>query len=84
MKKLDSKSIDKLVGENLKRIREEQGKSQQHIGDLIELTNQQISKFERGINGFNVSQLYVIAQDCDVDMNYFFDLNKNFTEVDIY
>jgi len=73
MKMLENKDIDILVGKNLKRLREEQGKSQQYIGDLIELTNQQISKFERGINGFNVSQLYIIAQECDVDMNYFFE-----------
>ena len=72
MKKLDSKEIDKIVGENLKRLRNELGKSQQDIGDIIELSNQQISKFESGKNGFNVNQLFLIAQACKVDMNYFF------------
>ena len=42
------------------------------IGDIIELSNQQISKFESGKNGFNVNQLFLIAQNCNVDMNYFF------------
>ncbi len=72
MKKLDSKEVDVLVGKNLKRLRDELGKSQQDIGDIIELSNQQMSKFESGKNGFNVNQLFIIAQECDVDMNYFF------------
>lgn len=72
MKKLDSKEIDILVGINLKKLRGELGKSQQEIGDIIELSNQQISKFESGKNGFNVNQLFLIAQNCNVDMNYFF------------
>jgi len=73
LKILENKDIDILVGKNIKRLREDQGKIQQYIGDLIELTNPQISKFERGFNSFNVSQLYIIAQECYVDMNYFFE-----------
>jgi transcriptional regulator with XRE-family HTH domain len=72
MKKLDGKEIDILIGTNLKRLRAELGKSQQDIGDMIELSNQQVSKFESGKNGLNANQLFMIAQGCDVDMNYFF------------
>lgn len=72
MKKFNAGEIDKLVGRNLKKLRKEKKKSQQAIGDIIELSNQQVSKFESGKNGFNVSQLYLIAQECEVDMNYFF------------
>lgn len=72
MKKLNSKEIDILVGKNLKRLRSELAISQQDIGNIIELSNQQISKFESGKNGFNVNQLFLIAQACKVDMNYFF------------
>jgi len=72
MKKLDGKEIDTLIGINLKRLRAELGKSQQDIGDMIELSNQQVSKFESGKNGLNANQLFMIAQECGVDMNYFF------------
>lgn len=72
MKKLDDKEIDILIGENLKRLRSDLGKSQQNIGDIIELSNQQISKFENGKNSLNANQLFMIAQECGVDMNYFF------------
>ena len=69
MKKLDGKEINVLVGLNLKRLRDELRKSQHVIGDIIELSNQQIWKCK---NGFNVNQLFLIAQACKVDMNYFF------------
>lgn len=42
MKKLDGKEINVLVGLNLKRLRDELRKSQHVIGDIIELSNQQI------------------------------------------
>lgn len=72
MKKLDGKEIDILIGTNLKRLRVELSKSQQDIGDMIELSNQQVSKFESGKNSLNANQLFMIAKECDVDMNYFF------------
>jgi len=48
------------------------GKSQQCFADILEITNQQYSKFETGQNSINASQLFLIAQEYSADMNYFF------------
>jgi transcriptional regulator with XRE-family HTH domain len=76
MQKIDSAEADKLICKNLKSLRLTLGKSQQCFADILEITNQQYSKFETSQNSINASQLFLIAQEYSADMNQFFNENS--------
>ena len=75
MQKIDSVKADELICKNLKSLSLKLGKSQQCFADILEITNQQYSKFETGQNSINANQLFLIAQEYSVDMNQFFNEN---------
>lgn len=47
--------------------------SQTQVGTAVELTFQQIQKYERGANRISSSRLYEFARVLDVPVSYFFD-----------
>jgi len=47
--------------------------SQEHLGEAIGLTFQQVQKYERGANRIGASRLWDISHVLDVPMSYFFD-----------
>ena len=61
--------VDQIVGKNLRRIRREKGMTQTQLSDELELTFQQIQKYERGVNRIAVGRLpgFARALKCDVD-----------------
>jgi len=81
MQKINSTEADKLICKNLKSLRLMLGKSQQCFADILEITNQQYSKFETGQNSINANQLFLIAQEYSADMNQFFN-EKSFDTID--
>ena len=64
--------INTLIGKNLSRLRKEKGLSLQKVGDFIEVTNQQVSLFEKDKNRISAAQLYLLAQNMNVDISEFF------------
>lgn len=53
--------IDTLIGERLKRFRVEAGKSQEELAHLVDITFQQIQKYENGKNRISASRLVDVA-----------------------
>jgi transcriptional regulator with XRE-family HTH domain len=53
--------IDKIVGENIQKRRVALGMTQQDLADEINVTYQQIHKYETGKNRIACSRLYMIA-----------------------
>ena len=49
------------------------GLSQGKLGAAIELTFQQVQKYERGTNRISASRLYQLGKVLDVPVSYFFD-----------
>jgi transcriptional regulator with XRE-family HTH domain len=47
--------------------------SQEQLGDAMDLTFQQIQKYERGANRIGSSRLYQLSQVLNVPISYFFD-----------
>lgn len=47
--------------------------SQEKLGEAVNLTFQQIQKYERGTNRIGASRLYQLAQVLDVREQYFFE-----------
>jgi transcriptional regulator with XRE-family HTH domain len=64
--------VDKSVGERLKQRRREIGLSQAKLGAELELTAQQILKYERGSNRIGAGLLLEVARTLRVPVRYFF------------
>lgn len=66
-------SIDKYVGARVKARRKSLAMTQATLGEKLDLTFQQVQKYERGSNRISASKLLVIAQTLDAPISFFFD-----------
>lgn len=69
---LKSKRLDKIVGNNLKKLRKDRALSQEEIGKEIGVTFQQIQKYENASNRISASTLYVLSKILDVQLTDFY------------
>jgi transcriptional regulator with XRE-family HTH domain len=65
--------IDIHVGQRVRQRRTLLGMSQEKLGEALNLTFQQIQKYERGANRVGSSRLFQMARVLDVPIAYFFD-----------
>lgn len=66
------RETDLHVGKQLRRIRNLRGLSQQALAARINLTFQQLQKYERGTNRISASVLYEFSQILEVPIEDFF------------
>jgi transcriptional regulator with XRE-family HTH domain len=66
-------AVDVHVGKRLRDRRVQLGKSQSAMGNAVDLTFQQIQKYERGSNRIGAGRLFDFAKVLDVPVSYFFD-----------
>lgn len=71
-KKRGPRDIDVLVGHNLRTMRNLNGMSQTTLGDKLELTFQQIQKYEKGTNRIAASTLWELARIFGVSVEAFY------------
>lgn len=65
--------IDCHVGKKLKLRRVNLGLSQQKLGELLNITFQQIQKYEKGVNRVSGGRLYELSKILEVPVSYFFE-----------
>ncbi len=65
--------IDIHVGQRLRVRRSLQGMSQEKLASMVNITFQQIQKYERGTNRISASRLYQFSKALDVPISYFYD-----------
>lgn len=65
--------VDNHVGQRLRQRRQELGLSQTAVADRLEVTFQQVQKYERGMNRISASRLYDLCEILNVPVEYFFD-----------
>jgi transcriptional regulator with XRE-family HTH domain len=65
--------IDVHVGLRVRLRRKALGLSQQSLAEALDLTFQQVQKYERGANRISASTLFRIAQVLEVPVSSFFD-----------
>jgi transcriptional regulator with XRE-family HTH domain len=68
-----SHTVDTHVGARMRQRRSLLGMSQSAVGDAVDLTFQQIQKYENGSNRISSSRLFEFAKVLDVPVSYFFD-----------
>ena len=64
--------VDVEIGKKIKLKRLERGLSQSELGEKVNLTFQQIQKYEKAYNSTRSSKLVEIANALDIGINYFF------------
>jgi len=65
--------VDRHVGRRIRMRRMMLGMSQEKLGDALDLTFQQVQKYEKGTNRVAASRLQQIAQTLQVPISFFFD-----------
>jgi transcriptional regulator with XRE-family HTH domain len=65
--------IDKHVGSRVRMRRMMLGMSQDKLGDGLDLTFQQVQKYEKGTNRIGASRLQHISQILQVPVSFFFE-----------
>ena len=69
----NNNAIDLHVGKRLRLRRTLLGMSQEQLGAELNITFQQVQKYERGANRISSSRLWEVSQILDVPVSYFFD-----------
>lgn len=72
MSKLSVTAVDKSIGRRIKLRRKELGLTAAALSEQVELSQQQLSRYERGTNKVNVSHLVNIAACLETPISWFF------------
>jgi len=67
----NNNAIDMHVGKRVRLRRTLLGMSQEQLGAELNITFQQVQKYERGANRISASRLWDISQILDVPISYF-------------
>lgn len=73
MSKKAPHATDKHVGSRVRMRRMMLGMSQEKLGDALDLTFQQVQKYEKGANRIGASRLQHIAHILQVPVSFFFE-----------
>lgn len=65
--------IDKIIGAKIQELRLASGLSRQQLGEKIEVTHQQLQKYEKGTNRVSAGRLAIIAKFLNKPVAYFFE-----------
>ena len=69
----NNNAVDVHVGSRIRLRRTLMGMSQEQLSQQLNITFQQVQKYERGTNRVSASRLWDISQILDVDISYFFE-----------
>lgn len=65
-------NLDKIIGENIRSLRQAEKLSQRHLADIIGVTFQQVQKYESGLNRLPMEALYILHKHFGLPYDYFF------------
>lgn len=68
-----AKHVDEHVGERIRERRTMLGFTQEQLAALLDISYQQVQKYETGANRVSAGRLYDIASHLGVDVGFFFD-----------
>jgi transcriptional regulator with XRE-family HTH domain len=74
------RNIDKnsVIGANLRNLRQINNLSLQNLGEILDVTYQQVQKYETGVNALPLASLPVLADFFGVSADYFFQGTSDF------
>ncbi len=63
------KQVDKIVGENIRELRKKNNLSQAELGKLLDVTFQQVQKYERGMNRISAGKMFIITREFETTID---------------
>lgn len=72
MAQLLATNIDKLIGQRIQQRRRELGYTAEKLSECVDISQPQLSRYERGTNKINMSHLVSIATFLKTPISYFF------------
>ena len=67
--------INRIAGQRVHELRIVNGMSREELAEEIEVTHQQLQKYERGTNRISIGRLVLVARVFKRPINYFLDEN---------
>lgn len=68
-----AKRVDEHVGERIRQRRALLGKTQEQLAAALNISYQQVQKYETGANRVSAGRLYEIARCLETDVSHFFE-----------
>ena len=68
-----SRRVDQHVGERIRLRRTELGLTQEQLAAALDVSYQQVQKYETGANRISAGRIFELARKLRVDIGYFFD-----------
>lgn len=65
--------VDDYVGERIRQRRTELGLTQEELGRALNISYQQVQKYETAANRVSAGRLYELSRELDVAVGYFFE-----------
>ena len=75
-------ALDVEIGKKIRLRRLEQSMSQTALAEKLNVTFQQVQKYEKGTNRVGAGRLHLIASELKVPVTYFFQAEQQHSEVD--
>lgn len=72
MAQLLATNIDKLIGQRIQQKRRELGYTAEKLSECVNISQPQLSRYERGNNKINLAHLVAIAAFLKTPISYFF------------
>jgi transcriptional regulator with XRE-family HTH domain len=70
---IGTRRIDQHVGERIRARRTELGLTQEQLAEALDVSYQQVQKYETGANRISAGRIFELARKLRVDVSYFFD-----------
>ncbi len=74
--------IDKAIGRKINELRLARGFSRVQVAALIDVTHQQLAKYELGVNRITAGRLMALSTALKVPVGYFFEDIESFVHTD--
>ncbi|HEX2479130.1 MAG TPA: helix-turn-helix transcriptional regulator [Geminicoccaceae bacterium] len=70
---IGTRRIDQHVGERIRARRTELGLTQEQLAEALNVSYQQVQKYETGANRISAGRIFELARKLTVDVGYFFE-----------
>jgi len=68
-----AKRVDAYVGERIRARRTSLGLTQEHLANALQISYQQVQKYETGANRVSAGRLFELARILETDIGFFFE-----------
>ena len=78
-----SSKVDKLIGDKIYSLRLAKGLTRSQLAEAIEVTQQQLQKYEKGLNRIAVGRLLLISKVLERNIKYFLEDIKEDKDIEV-